>query len=66
MATRDDGWAFLAMVGSHLRHLNSAFDPRSYGHTQLSGLFRSRPDLFELRESETDGGPSIVSVRPKP
>ena len=65
MATRDDGWAFLGDVGNHLRHLDPAFDSRSYGHAQLSSLFKSRIDLFEIRESKTKGGPSIVDVRPK-
>ncbi len=66
MAAQDDGWAFLGAVGNGLRQLDPAFDPRSYGHKQLSVLVKSRPELFETRESKTEGGPSIVDVRLKP
>lgn len=63
MATQDDGWAFLGNVGNHLRQLDPAFDPRSYGHKQLSALIRSRPNVFETRESKTKNGPSIIHVK---
>ena len=65
MAAQDDGWAFLGAVGSYLRQLDPAFDPRSYGHKQLSVLVKSRPKLFETRDSKMEGGPSIVDVRLK-
>ena len=65
MATQDDDWAFLAAVGSYLRQLDPAFDPRSYGHKQLSLLIKSRPELFEVRRSKTKSGPSLVYVRLK-
>ena len=63
MAIQDDGWAFLGAVGSYMRQLDPAFDPRSYGHKQLSLLIKSRSDLFELRESKTRGGPSLIYVK---
>ena len=66
MAAQDDGWAFLGAVGNCLRQLDPAFDPRSYGHKQLSVLVKSRPELFETREFRKEGGPSIVDVRMKP
>ena len=62
---RDDGWALLSAVGLYVRQLDSAFDTRIYGFGQLTHLLRSREDLFELRESETDGQAAIVSVRLK-
>ena len=65
LAVQDDGWAFLAVVGSYLRQLDPAFDPRSYGHKQLSSLINSRPKLFEMRESKVGGGTSVVYVRLK-
>ena len=65
MAVQDDGWAFLGVVGTYLRQLDPAFDPRSYGHKQLSSLIKSRPKIFEIRESKADGGPSLVYVRRK-
>ena len=59
MASQDDGWALLANVGSNLRKLNPAFDSRTYGHSQLSQLVKSRQDFFEIE------GKSPVRVRVK-
>ena len=47
-APQDDGWALLANVGSNLRKLNPAFDSKTYGHSQLSQLIKTRQDLFEI------------------
>ena len=63
MSLQDDGWAFLGAVGNSLRQLDPAFDSRSYGHKQLSQLVGSRPDLFTTRESNPNGGPSVVCVK---
>jgi len=65
MATQDDGWAFLGAVGNYLRQLDPAFDSRTYGHKQLSLLIKSRPELFETRESKGKGGPSLIHVKLK-
>lgn len=59
----NDGWAFLGAVGNRVRRLDPGFDPRSFGFKQLSILVKSRPDVFETRESKTRGGPSLVYVR---
>ncbi len=64
MTAQEDGWAFLGAVGSYVRQLDPAFDPRTFGHRQLSLLVKSRPDLFETRESKSKSGPSTVFVRP--
>ena len=66
MTSQDDGWAFLGAVGNALRQLDPAFDVRSYGHTQLSPLIRSRPDLFEMRDDKTQAGPTLIYVRLHP
>ena len=63
-AAQDDGWAFLGTVGQYVRQLDPAFDPRSFGHKQLSLLIRSRPDLFETRQTKSKGGPSVIYVKP--
>ena len=63
MSTQHDGWAFLGAVGNYLRQLDPAFDPRTHGYKQLSLLIKSRPDLFETRESNPNGGPSAIHVR---
>ena len=65
MSVLDDGWAFLGAVGIRMRQLDPAFDPRTYAHKQLSLLIKSRPDLFDTRESGSEGGPSLVYVRTK-
>ena len=60
MSSQDDGWALLSAVGLSLRKLKPAFDPRTYGHEQLSQLVKSRPDLFEMK------GDAHLSVKVKP
>lgn len=64
MAIQDDGWAILGEVGQHVRQLDPAFDPRSFGYKQLSLLIKSRTDLFKTRESKTRNGPSKIYVNP--
>lgn len=63
MSAQHDGWAFLGAVGNYLRQIDPAFDSRTYGHRQLSLLIKSRPDLFETRKSNLNGGPSAVHLR---
>jgi len=63
VAVQEDGWAFLGNVGSRLRQLDPSFDPRTYGKRQLSLLIRSHPDVFEVRETKTKGGPSMIYIR---
>ena len=48
-ASNEDEWAYLSVVGNHVRALEPAFDPRSFGHKKLSDLIKSRPDLFQFR-----------------
>ena len=62
--TQDDGWAHLGNVGDYIRKVDSAFDPRTNGHKTLSQLIKSRPDLFELRQTKPRGG-TVFHVRLK-
>lgn len=55
MAVREDGWASLAMMGNALYQLDPGFDPRTYGHKQLSRLIGSYKEWFELRTQVIDG-----------
>lgn len=55
IAEQEDGWARLDMMGNALYQLDPGFDPRTYGHRQLSRLIASYKDLFEMRTQETDG-----------
>lgn len=55
IAEQEDGWARLDMMGNALYQLDPGFDPRTYGHRQLSRLIASYKDIFEMRTQETDG-----------
>jgi hypothetical protein len=59
MAIQEDGWANLATMGFYLRQLDPSFDPRTYGHKQLSQLLKSQARLFEMRFQETPGSTDI-------
>lgn len=65
LAAQDDGWAFLGVMGQHLRQLDPSFDPRTYGYKQLSLLIRAHSDLFQIKESRQPNGTSIISIRLK-
>lgn len=54
MAVQQDGWAALSSMGTALYQLDPAFDPRSYGHKQLSKMISKYKDKFEIRLQETD------------
>jgi len=55
MAVQEDGWARLDHMGNALYQLDPSFDPRTYGHRQLSRLMSSYKDLFQMRTQEIDG-----------
>ena len=63
MAVQDDGWAFLGTMGSRLRQIDPSFDPRTYGSKQLSGIIRTYPNVFEVKEVKTEEGPAHIYVR---
>jgi uncharacterized LabA/DUF88 family protein len=65
ISAQDDGWALLASLGAKLRQLDPGFDPRTYGHKQLTQLIKSFPTSFEIREKKSTTGTSIVSIRLK-
>jgi len=55
IAQQEDGWARLDHMGNALYQLDPGFDPRTYGHRQLSRMISSYKDLFQMRTQETDG-----------
>ena len=63
LGAQEDGWVFLGVVGTYVRQLDPAFDPRSFGFNQLSALVKSRSDIFETRETKSKSGPSVIYVR---
>jgi hypothetical protein len=55
IAEQEDGWARLDLMGNALAQLDPGFDPRSYGHRQLSRLVAGYKDVFQMRTQEIDG-----------
>jgi Fe-S-cluster formation regulator IscX/YfhJ len=55
LAVQEDGWARLDHIGNALYQLDPSFDPRTYGHRQLSRLIASYKNSFEMRTQEIDG-----------
>jgi len=55
MSVQQDGWASLASMGNSLYQLDPAFDPRTYGHKQLSKMISKFKERFDLRLQERDG-----------
>ena len=64
MAVGQDGWAPLAGMGQALYQLDPGFDPRTYGHKQLSRMISNLKDRFEMRTENLDGS-NILYVRMK-
>jgi hypothetical protein len=65
MSAQEDGWAFLGTIGSRLHQLDPGFDARTFGFTQLSQLIRAHSEEFEIKEERSQGGPSIIYIRPR-
>lgn len=65
LAVQDDGWAFLGVMGSHIRQLDPSFDPRTYGFKQLSALIKAYFKVFEVKTGKKGDGTFNVYVRLK-
>jgi hypothetical protein len=65
LSMQENGWAFLGVIGNHLRQLDPSFDSRTYGFKQLSQLFKSYTDEFEFKEEESAGGTTQIFIRLK-
>jgi uncharacterized LabA/DUF88 family protein len=61
LAAKEEEWIHLATLGSVLRQLAPAFDPRTYGHQQLQSLIRQYPETFTLKR-DTSRKPPVVYV----
>jgi len=64
MAVGQDGWARLDGMGNALYQLDPGFDPRTYGHKQLSRMLNKLKERFEMKIQERDGS-NILYVRMK-
>lgn len=56
----DDGWTRLSEVGTALRRIDPGFDPRTYGHRQLSQLLKGNDRDFEMRKVANG---AIIEIR---
>jgi len=65
LAVQDDGWAFLGVMGNHLRQLDPSFDPRTFGYKQLSSLVKAYTRVFDVKMGKTGDGTFNVYVRMK-
>jgi hypothetical protein len=57
----DDGWVYLAEVGSRMSKLEPRFDAGNYGYARLSELI-AKTGAFELKHDKETG----IRIRPKP
>ena len=60
----DDGWARLNVIGQLLIKRRPEFDPRSFGHRNLSSLVEAT-NLFDLERRGKKGGPQQIFLRLK-
>ena len=56
----DEGWTRLSEVGTALRRIDPGFDPRSFGHRQLSQLVKGNNQDFEMRKVANG---AIIEIR---
>ena len=59
MAAKEEVWVHLASMGSALRQLNSAFDPRTYSHPKLQSLIKDYPETFVLKIDKSKKPPVL-------
>jgi len=64
MSVEQDGWSPLASMGQALYQLDPSFDPRTYGHKQLSRMIANLKTRFEMRSQEV-GGTTVMYVKIK-
>jgi hypothetical protein len=55
MSVGQDGWARLDVMGNAIYQVDPGFDPRTYGHKQLSRMLNKLKDKFEMRTKDLDG-----------
>ncbi len=59
LAAKEEEWIHLAALGSVLRQLDPAFDPRTYGHQKLQSLIRRYPETFTLKRDRSRKPPVV-------
>jgi hypothetical protein len=61
LAAKEEEWIHLSSLGSVLRQLDPAFDPRTYGHQRLQSLIKNYAKTFTLKR-DNSRKPPIVYV----
>jgi uncharacterized LabA/DUF88 family protein len=68
-AVRENGWAHLSAIGTALRKLDPAFDPRTYGYKQLSPMLmelaKEFPDFMKLEKRKSKNGSEVIYMQIK-
>lgn len=64
VATDDDNWAQLSVLGNHLNRTDPSFDPRNYGFGKLSDLVKAQR-FIETKAATGSGGSGHLWVRLK-
>ncbi|HEY0903425.1 MAG TPA: NYN domain-containing protein [Marmoricola sp.] len=64
VATDDDNWALLSVLGNHLNRTDPSFDPRNYGFGKLSDLVKAQR-FIETKAATGSGGSGHLWVRLK-
>jgi hypothetical protein len=64
MAVGQDGWARLDVMGNAIYQVDPGFDPRTYGHKQLSRMLNKLKDKVDMRTQDIEGQ-QIIYVRMK-
>ena len=59
MAAKEEEWINLGAMGTALRQLDPAFDPRTYGHKKLQPLIRKYPEAFALKVDKSVKPPAV-------
>ena len=59
MVAKEEEWVHLSAMGSVLRKLNPAFDPRTFGHERLQSLIKDYPKIFTLKRDDSKTPPVV-------
>jgi len=59
MVAKEEEWVHLSAMGSVLRKLNPAFDPRTFGHERLTSLIKDYPKIFTLKRDDSKTPPVV-------
>lgn len=58
---REDGWAYLALMGTQLNKLSPSFDSRNFGYKKLGELIRAI-NVFEVKETPHEKAPAVKDL----